>query len=107
MRHFALLIPVLGLGCLAHAGCDDTARAVKKEAAEAAASTERAADDAKREVEQQAAQAKRDLSDAGSRLKREAEHAADQVKQAVDDTDKAVADKIRGEDSTDAKDSKK
>lgn len=107
MRHFALLIPVLGGACFALAGCDDTAQAVKKEATEAAASTERAADDAKREIEQQAAQAKRDLGDAGSRLKREAEHAADQLKQAVDDTDKAVADKIRGEDSNGAKDRKK
>lgn len=107
MRHFARLIPMLCLGCLAQLGCDDTARAVKKEATEAAASTERAADSATREVEQQAAQAKRDLSDAGARLKREAEHAADQVKQAVDDTDKAIADKIRGEEPNDAQNLKK
>ncbi len=95
MRHSALWIP-LGLA-LALAGCDGTARAVKSEAAEAAASTERAADDAKRE-----------LSDAGARLKREAEHAADRVKEAVDDTDRAVADKIRGDEpDADAKEPKK
>lgn len=105
MPHFARLIPVVGL-CLAHAGCDDTARAVKEEAAQAAASTDSTADDVTHEVKQQAAEAKRDLSDAGARLKREAEHAADQVKQAVDDTDKALADKIRGDDPKDAPDTK-
>lgn len=95
MRHSALWIP-LGLA-LAHVGCDDTARAVKQEAAEAAGSTERAADDAKRE-----------LSDAGARLKREAEHAADRVKEAVDDTDRALADKIRGDEpDADVKEPKK
>lgn len=97
MRHFALWIAGLGLGCLAQLGCDDTARAVKEQVSGPASSSERAADDTKSELRQRAAEAKDDLSEAGARLKREAEQAADQVKEAVDDTDKAIAEKIRGD----------
>jgi F0F1-type ATP synthase membrane subunit b/b' len=99
--HFWMLAWLVPLG----AGCDDTAREVKREVNEITSSDAEAVredvkatgQDAKRKTEIVADDLKEDLKTAGSRLKKEAEDAADSVKEAVDETDKQVARKLREE----------